>query len=260
MRGGDFARWWVDRYTRGLAPEVRDRRRAEIESDVYEHAHSEVASDGSVLWRTLRGVPADLSWRRDAKRAIRGERARVREALSVVTQSWFAPLVVLVGVFDLLLAWGVATETSGKLPGRAVGPAAMAAVGACGFVGLWMRWRSRPDGRAEASSQPPPRWARPWPAVAVALVAVAVGFVTGWPAAFYVGFAVFVVTALSLGAVAVVRSARSWSPKDRGALADGLIIVAMLPALAFFWMVVPALIAIAVIAGIAGVGRRAPTP
>ena len=66
-------RWWVSLYTWGLPSDLRDRRRAEIDSDFWEH-QSEIIGAGArtlattsqVLARWLLGVPADLSWRLQA--------------------------------------------------------------------------------------------------------------------------------------------------------------------------------------------------
>lgn len=62
---------WCAWYTRGLAPEVRDERRDEIASDLYEHGiyadqigmkPKEVSRQ--IVSRTARGFLADLAWRR----------------------------------------------------------------------------------------------------------------------------------------------------------------------------------------------------
>jgi hypothetical protein len=65
-----MACWWAATYTLGLAPSVRDSRRAEIASDTWEqHRDESEAGQGSsgiaasMLSRVLRGVPADLLWR-----------------------------------------------------------------------------------------------------------------------------------------------------------------------------------------------------
>ena len=67
MTGQRLAIWWIDRYTRGLPEATRIDRCAELASDVWEHhtesgpgPHTELA----IAWRCLRGIPADLSWRR----------------------------------------------------------------------------------------------------------------------------------------------------------------------------------------------------
>ncbi len=58
--GVRFTRSWAARYTGGLSAEVGDRRRSEIESDLYEQTREGI---GGVLGRCLRGIPADLWWR-----------------------------------------------------------------------------------------------------------------------------------------------------------------------------------------------------
>jgi hypothetical protein len=68
---GLFCRMWVRAYTRKLPEDEAQRRRDEIESDLFEHAlEAQYAGVGNqrfnaeVLARVLVGVPADLSWRR----------------------------------------------------------------------------------------------------------------------------------------------------------------------------------------------------
>lgn len=64
------ARYWTAAYTLGLAAQVRDARRAEIASDVWEQ-HHDIAAEGRTSWwffgsvvsRIVRGAPADLLWR-----------------------------------------------------------------------------------------------------------------------------------------------------------------------------------------------------
>lgn len=77
MSGERLALWWVERYTRGLDPSVREERRAELASDLWEHRATDGATWATqlaIVSRCLRGAPADLSWRRS--------RARRRRALS----------------------------------------------------------------------------------------------------------------------------------------------------------------------------------
>lgn len=106
MRGDRLALWWVDRYTRGLQPDTRAERRAEIASDVWEQRNA--ASDTwstqfAIVSRCLRGIPADLSWRRSRRRryrALPGRGALLRGAgwavagaaygLLVLQHAWFA--------------------------------------------------------------------------------------------------------------------------------------------------------------------------
>lgn len=68
---------WVGWYTRGLADPVRQERRDEIASDLWEHradADGRRITSLAILSRTLRGAPADLSWRRSL--GLPGRRAR----------------------------------------------------------------------------------------------------------------------------------------------------------------------------------------
>lgn len=67
-------------YTWGMDPFERDRRRQEIESDLWESQHDEADSDahiaGHVLARLAGGVVDDLRWRAD-HRSISSARALV---------------------------------------------------------------------------------------------------------------------------------------------------------------------------------------
>ena len=63
-------RGWVALYTCGLAPGVRNSRRAEIEGDLWAQAedaylagHAPVALDLEMLARLVLGIPADIAWR-----------------------------------------------------------------------------------------------------------------------------------------------------------------------------------------------------
>ena len=62
-----LVRAWTWAYTCGLAPLARDRRRAEIESDLWESLHDDMGSDaglvGHILERLVRGAFDDLRWR-----------------------------------------------------------------------------------------------------------------------------------------------------------------------------------------------------
>lgn len=85
MTGERLARWWVDRYTRGLADDARDARRAELTSDLWEHRSAYGAAGATqlaIVSRCVRGIPADLSWRRLRRR--RGHWPAVRPAAHVL--------------------------------------------------------------------------------------------------------------------------------------------------------------------------------
>jgi hypothetical protein len=60
-----MGRAWVRLYTAGLPAETRDRRRREIESDLFEElaAGAGASPAPSVAGRFVRGVPADVAWR-----------------------------------------------------------------------------------------------------------------------------------------------------------------------------------------------------
>ena len=108
MRGDELALWWVDRYTRGLPEHVREERRAEIASDVWEHRVAAPDTLGlSVLSRSVRGVPADISWRRAHRlgrrrlpsrgtvaRGLGWALAAMAYAFIVLTHGWLATALV----------------------------------------------------------------------------------------------------------------------------------------------------------------------
>ncbi|MBM3658771.1 MAG: hypothetical protein FJW95_04620 [Actinobacteria bacterium] len=255
--GAGFARWWAARYTRGLPDEVGARRRAEIECDVFEHCQATNGRSAAVAWRTVRGVHADLAWRREERRLMQGSHrtpTRLRTTWSVVTQNWFAPLAVLVAIFDVLLAIGIATEKDGKLPGQAIGPVVLIALAALLVAGLWLRWRAgeaRAQRTGSVAAAVPTRWIAGLVAVlVVSLALLVVGVSTGSLVFFFVAVSVLKVVVLVLATVGITRAVRSADPGARVTLANGMIIAGVLPALLFFWMIVPALIALAVIVGV----------
>jgi len=84
--GARLAKRWVRAYTRGLDAEVRDARRAEIESDIFEHQQIETnlsknRTSPAIAGRTLRGAFGDLAWRRE-ERAMTQTRTRAPERRS----------------------------------------------------------------------------------------------------------------------------------------------------------------------------------
>jgi hypothetical protein len=61
-----LVRIWTRIYTAGLHAEIRERRRAEIESDLWESIHDTTNTDHagiSLINRLGRGIPADVFWR-----------------------------------------------------------------------------------------------------------------------------------------------------------------------------------------------------
>ena len=98
---------WTGLYTRGLPDETAQRRRDEIRSDLFEHAHEAgrtPAQQTEVLGRVLWGIPADLSWRR-AARAPRERRLATGEPMTL-KKTTFA-LVAFAALFNVWAAIGV---------------------------------------------------------------------------------------------------------------------------------------------------------
>jgi hypothetical protein len=62
-----IVRAWTCLYTWRMEPELRDSRRAEIESDLWEYEHDSICHDLNptfhVLARLLIGIPSDCWWR-----------------------------------------------------------------------------------------------------------------------------------------------------------------------------------------------------
>jgi len=267
LEGSRFAGWWADRYTRGLPAEVRDARCAEIASDVFEQCHGTATSDPrgrSVAWRTIRGVHADLAWRRQEQRRMQATfrpPSRIRHTWAVMTQNWFAPLSLLVGAFNLLFALAVATQDSSEMPGRAIGPVMLVAATALLAGGLWLRWRTGTTRGAGAAA--PERAAVPirWTVFLLAVLVPTLGLLVvgagaGSPALVLLAFVLVAGAVVALGVRLVARAVRSADPGSRMVLADGMIVVAMIPALGMFWMVIPPIVAIAVVVGVVTTNPR----
>lgn len=103
MSGDRMILWWTDRYTRGLPAEVRSERIDEIRSDVWEHRRAFGATRSTLfaaLSRCLRGVPADLTWRRSQR--ARGRHVSPSLACALRGGGWFLALasyLVLLGMY-----------------------------------------------------------------------------------------------------------------------------------------------------------------
>lgn len=179
---------------------------------------------------------------------------RLRTTWGVVTQNWFAPLAVLVAVFDLLLV--VNALAGGESVESGDGVLAFVLVGLAASIvgGLWMREHAGRR-RVIAGREPAPgrrvgRLAAVAVVLVVALALLTLGVSGGAVAPFFAALALLAVTLVLVGGRLVVRAVRSSDPAARSALADAMIIVGVLPALAFWWAIVPTVIAAAVIVGV----------
>lgn len=101
---------WCDRYTRGLPPEVAIERRDELAADVYDQrldaAHAGLTDEAvarSLLLRSLRGVPADLSWRTHQLRAHRSAAAREESMNAVAGRDGWTLAATIIGI--VVIAW-----------------------------------------------------------------------------------------------------------------------------------------------------------
>ena len=96
-----LVRNWARVYTSGLPSEIREVRLAEIESDLWEHAHdSELGRDAPspfcalhALTRLLAGVPDDLLWRIEQAKSHSIERDN--RILSINTSSEVKPMTTI---------------------------------------------------------------------------------------------------------------------------------------------------------------------
>ena len=95
-------RAWTHVYTCGLAPDVKDARRAEIDSDLWESCHDRDRAGRSdfafqILARLLLGIPDDVMWR-----AAFGMPRRFMRVAGLAATA--AIVIVAVWVFDVLQA------------------------------------------------------------------------------------------------------------------------------------------------------------
>lgn len=149
--------WWVRLYTRNLPPSVAGRRVAEIDADLHDHIEHERAREvhdrriaRGVAARMVRGLAADVSWRRHSREGMimstPASRSVVRVAL-VTAAILLVPLVLMQvsdgtdwGVFDFVFAAvilggsGLLIEVALKKPGNILYRAGAAAIGVAAIV------------------------------------------------------------------------------------------------------------------------------
>jgi citrate lyase beta subunit len=107
-----LVRTWTWLYTSGLPEQIRERRRLEIESDVWESQRetldaADIRVAAHVLWRLLFGMADDLHWRSEARamlaRPLNPARARALIAAGA-------------GALLLAAAWAGTVAQSGQAP------------------------------------------------------------------------------------------------------------------------------------------------
>lgn len=132
MTPESVVRTWTRLYTAGLEPGARCERRAEIDSDLWEHRHHFPADRRSstmlslAIWgRWAAGIPADLSWRASQRN---GKWQRKELAVTnPLGRNWWQTLSVLaalgsgyLGVQQFVSHDVTATITPGKVGGLVV--------------------------------------------------------------------------------------------------------------------------------------------
>ena len=97
-----LCRTWVRLYTRRVEPSTAEARRAELESDLWEH-HQHTRSLGrgagryhvEVIARVLLGIGADISWRRHAIRRQASTESKGFEMLTTIRRHSSISVIVL---------------------------------------------------------------------------------------------------------------------------------------------------------------------
>jgi len=136
-----MTRSWVAVYTSGLPRELRNGRRAEIDSDLWEQQRTARLQDQppgetalQLLARLVLGVPSDVTWRLETGRSARSERSismnesgtmRILVAVGVVV-ALFLVVTGIGAVVDSLVQGDLASGQAGfgaisVLAGAAVG-------------------------------------------------------------------------------------------------------------------------------------------
>jgi len=122
---------WVDRYSKGLPLPVAEERRAELESDLHEHAVarrdelSPSALAREIRGRSLRGIPADLAWRDREMRRFRAARLTTMTPSELRATSRLQHLLYIaagvLAVPGFVVAVRIAITTNVGTPGHAPG-------------------------------------------------------------------------------------------------------------------------------------------
>lgn len=152
--GARIALRWVRFYTRGLDDGSRTSRRDEIASDLWEHAHHDAVysvrqarTTAAILARLAAGIPSDLSWRRQQRRALPALLANGPPALAI-TKAWRATsiLILIQGLYFAAVGFVILFDLLGARGGEEDGfgyGLFLIAHGLAALIGLAVR-RRRP--------------------------------------------------------------------------------------------------------------------
>jgi hypothetical protein len=152
---------WVACYTWGLPAEVRDARRAELRSHLFEHlrqaageGHSRLRRSLQVLGRVVRGMPDDLAWRLAQPTA-----APRRQLLAWLFDWVWNGLLASVLLLAVVRAYAAVTGPAPEWAGPVFLAGSLAALGI--LVAILMlageyagRWRRQHRGRSGRSPSP----------------------------------------------------------------------------------------------------------
>ena len=113
----DLTRAWTAAYTTGLPSELKQARRSEIESDLWEQQQHCARIEGEApaldaaetLARLVLGIPADLSWRAWAGSAARQE-GKIQVKDTVANRLVFG-VAVLIGLLPVLMGAATVVDT-----------------------------------------------------------------------------------------------------------------------------------------------------
>ena len=222
-----LTRSWTAFYTRGLPPDLRSRRREEIESDLWEQRRqagsqreTQLGTALHILLRLVLGAPSDLVWRVETGSAVRSGKE-----LNVNDKPWTVrrvlALIFFVAVMPIPASWikSAATAVNPGAKEESTLSAVLLGVGgqaclmpiALGLMtifwdGLAISAADFAEGSAEitvgVAALVGLYFARTTPAVGVALVAVsavAMAFLATW------ALPGIIVIGLALAVMAVVR-------------------------------------------------------
>jgi hypothetical protein len=209
-------------------------RRDELASDFYEQlaaAGSAVARERwAMVGRTVRGAVDDLLWRREVAKHMQ----RDHNVRATVLQGWWAPVATLIAAFEVGVGVRILIDNGSTQPGRVIAPALALLAALATAAGLRLR-----IGSTSQTTTPSTRIGQA--ALVASLVLLLVAGLSG-------GGALLVGAFVVIGGIGVLAG-RNTSAR-RTALANGLLLLGMLPALTMFWMAIPPLLAAAVIAGV----------